>query len=100
MSFRERFDGLPRQLETEFEVLDATRLFETRGGRAGAPRGCLRSKPCVLTRSCGSPLICPRCSSKIRVLAVITNPAEVKKILHHLIKIGCPPHGLDPAALN
>jgi hypothetical protein len=34
------------------------------------------------------------------VLAVITNPAEVKKILHHLIKIGCPPHGLDPAALN
>jgi hypothetical protein len=34
------------------------------------------------------------------VLAVITNPAEVKKILRHLIKIGCPPPGLDPAALN
>ena len=45
-------------------------------------------------------LICPRCSSKMRVLAVITNPAEVKKILRHLIKIGCPPPGLDPALLN
>jgi hypothetical protein len=36
----------------------------------------------------------------MRVLAVITNPAEVKKILRHLIKIGCPPPGFDPAALN
>ena len=46
------------------------------------------------------PLVCPRCFSKMRVLAVITNPAEVKKILRHLIKIGCPPPGLDPAAFN
>ena len=46
------------------------------------------------------PLICPRCSSKMRVLAVITNAAEVKKILRHLIKIGCPPPGLDPALLR
>jgi hypothetical protein len=46
------------------------------------------------------PLVCRRCFSKMRVLAVITNPAEVKKILHHLIKIGCPPPGLDPTALN
>jgi hypothetical protein len=28
------------------------------------------------------------------------NPAEVKRILRHLIKIGCPPPGLDPALLN
>lgn len=46
------------------------------------------------------PLVCPRCFSKMRVLAVITNPAAVKKILRHLIKIGRPPPGLDPAALN
>jgi hypothetical protein len=46
------------------------------------------------------PLVCPRCFSKMRVLAVITNPAEVKKILRHLIKIACPPPGLDPAAFN
>ena len=46
------------------------------------------------------PLICPRCSSKMRVLAVITNAAEVKKILRHLINIGCPPPGLDPSLLS
>jgi hypothetical protein len=36
----------------------------------------------------------------MRILAVITDPAEVKKILRHLIKIGRPPPGLDLAALN
>jgi len=59
------------------------------------------------------PLVCPRCCSKMRILAVITDPAEVKKILRHLIKIGRPPRGrqpfrqkrreppgLDPASLN
>ena len=45
-------------------------------------------------------LVCPRCASEMRVLAVITNAAEVKKILRHLIKIGCPPPGLDPSLLN
>ncbi len=34
------------------------------------------------------PLICPRCSSKMRVLAVIIDPTEAKKNLRHLIKIG------------
>ena len=47
-----------------------------------------------------NPLVCPRCASEMRVLAVITNAAEVKKILRHLIKIGCPPPGLDPSLLN
>ena len=47
-----------------------------------------------------NPLVCPRCTSEMRVLAVITNAAEVKKILRHLIKIGCPPPGLDPSLLN
>jgi hypothetical protein len=46
------------------------------------------------------PLVCPRCSSKMRVLAVITDPAAVDKILRHLIKIGRPPPGLDPSTLN
>jgi hypothetical protein len=46
------------------------------------------------------PLVCPHCSSKMRILAVITDPGEVKKILRHLIKIGRPPPGLDPAILN
>ena len=47
-----------------------------------------------------NPLVCPRCTSEMRVLAVITDAAEVKKILRHLIKIGCPPPGLDPSLLS
>jgi hypothetical protein len=31
----------------------------------------------------------------MRILAVITEPAEVKKILRHLVKVGRPPPGLD-----
>jgi hypothetical protein len=36
----------------------------------------------------------------MRVLAVITDPPQVLKILRHLIKIAKPPPGLHPAALN
>ena len=46
------------------------------------------------------PLTCPRCAQPMRVLAVITDPPQVLKILRHLIKIAKPPPGLDPAALN
>ena len=42
------------------------------------------------------PYVCPRCSSIMRILALIINPGEVKKILRYLVKIGCPPPGLDP----
>jgi len=36
----------------------------------------------------------------MRILAVITDSAELKKILRHLVKIGPPPPGLDAASLN
>ena len=42
------------------------------------------------------PLTCSRCGSPMRILAVITEPEEVKKILRHLVKVGRPPPGLDP----
>src|SRR4030042_5525298 len=34
------------------------------------------------------PLVCPRCGSEMRLIAVITDPAEVRKILRHLLTIG------------
>jgi hypothetical protein len=34
------------------------------------------------------PLVCPRCSAPMRILAVITEPEEVRKILRHLVKSG------------
>jgi hypothetical protein len=46
------------------------------------------------------PLVCARCGNPMKVLAVITDPSEVSKILKHLLKIGRPPPGLDPAAFN
>jgi hypothetical protein len=47
-----------------------------------------------------NPLTCPRCHSEMRILAVITEPQEIRKILRHLVKIGRPPPGFDPASLN
>jgi len=46
------------------------------------------------------PLCCPRCHKPMKIIAVITDPAQVLKILRHLIKKGTPPPGLDPASLD
>jgi len=46
------------------------------------------------------PLVCPRCSAPMRILAVITEPEEVRKILRHLVKIGRSPPGFDPTSSN
>jgi hypothetical protein len=46
------------------------------------------------------PMICPRCSAQMRVLAVITEPQEIRKILRHLVKIGRSPPGFDLTSLN
>lgn len=43
------------------------------------------------------PLICSRCGSPMRILAVITEPEEVKRIIRHLVKVGRPPPGLNPS---
>ena len=43
------------------------------------------------------PLECPRCHSPMNVIAVITEPVEVRKILRHLVKVGRSPPGLDPS---
>ena len=45
------------------------------------------------------PLRCTRCGSQMRVLAVITDPQQVLRILRHLIKTGAAPPGLHEAAL-
>ena len=46
------------------------------------------------------PLVCKKCGSPMRILAVITDPDEVNNILRHLIKTGRSPPGLDPASLR
>jgi hypothetical protein len=35
----------------------------------------------------------------MKLIAVITDPAQVLKILMHLLKTGKPPPGLDPTCL-
>ena len=54
------------------------------------------------------PLLCPRCGSEMRLIAVITDPAEARTILRHpkggalrrLVKIGRSPPGLDANVLS
>jgi len=45
-------------------------------------------------------LVCRRCGSPMRIVAVITDSPQVRKILLHLIKTGKAPPGFDPASLN
>jgi hypothetical protein len=45
-------------------------------------------------------LTCSRCGSPMKVLAVITDPPQVRRILLHLIKSGLAPPGLESSALS
>ena len=46
------------------------------------------------------PLVCPKCGSVMKIIAVIQDPVEIRDILAHLLKIGRAPPGFDPALLN
>ena len=46
------------------------------------------------------PLVFGRCGSPMHILAVISEPEQVRKILRHLIKTGKAPPGLDPASVD
>ena len=69
-------------------------------GGSPCPSGALARREGGREADSGSPLTCPRCHNPMKVIAVITDPAQVLKILRHLIKTGKPPPGLDPASLN
>lgn len=42
-----------------------------------------------------APFVCPRCGSEMKILAVIMDPCEIKKILKHLVKTNKAPPGVD-----
>ena len=46
------------------------------------------------------PLVCSRCGSEMKILAIIMDPGETEKILRYLVKIGRPPPNFDPLSLN
>ncbi|MBS3763816.1 MAG: transposase [Planctomycetes bacterium] len=46
------------------------------------------------------PFVCPKCGAEMKVIAVIEDPDELKRILRHLIKMGRSPPGFDPDRLN
>jgi len=46
------------------------------------------------------PMVCPKCGADMKVIAVIEEPDELKRILRHLIKVGRAPPGFDPDRLN
>ena len=39
------------------------------------------------------PLVCTKCGGEMKVVALIMDPVEVKKILRHLVKTGKSPPG-------
>ncbi len=77
-------ENLPDDHETDIEVASA----ESRASWARLIRKIYEADP----------LVCKKCGSAMKILAVITNPDEVKNILRHLIKTGKSPPGLDPAS--
>jgi hypothetical protein len=46
------------------------------------------------------PCVCPNCGAEIKVIAIIEDPDEIKRIRQHMIKIGRAPPGFDPDRLN
>ena len=46
------------------------------------------------------PMVCPKCGSEMKVIAIIQEPLERERILRHLVKQGRPPPRFDPASLN
>ena len=46
------------------------------------------------------PMTCLKCGADMKVIAVIEDPDDLKRILRHLIKIGRSPPGFDPIRLN
>ena len=46
------------------------------------------------------PLVCTKCGSEMKVIAVIQETEEIRRILAHLAKIGRSPPGFDPILLN
>jgi hypothetical protein len=46
------------------------------------------------------PLVCPKCGAEMKIIAIIEDPDELKRILRHLIKIGRSPPGFEPKRLN
>jgi len=58
------------------------------------------NKKNILPNTVKEALKCSKCGSTMKVVAIITQADEVRKILMHLVKIGRPPPGFDPSSLN
>ena len=46
------------------------------------------------------PMVCPKCGAEMNVIAIIENPAELGRVLRHLVKMAQNPPGFDPDRLN
>jgi len=45
------------------------------------------------------PMVCPKCGAEMKVIAIIEDPLEIRRILRHLVKIGRSPPGLNVASI-
>lgn len=42
-------------------------------------------------------MVCPKCGGDMKVIAIVGDPDELRRILRHLVKIGRSPPGFAPS---
>ena len=67
------------------------RALRAETGLGSADRESLRGLRVAAAHRPVDPLVCPKCGWDMKVVAVIEDPAEIRRILRHLTKIGRSP---------
>lgn len=66
-------------------------------GGSPCPVGALARREGGCEADSESPLVFPGCGSEMKIMALIIDPAQARKTLHHLLKIQRAPPGLQLA---
>ena len=98
---RSRWSRLPHVLRLRQKTADAGDQHHTSAAQQVSSSRASPTWARLISKVYGEdPFVCPHCGHQMKVLAVITDPLEVDRILRHLAKIGRPPPGLDVSALQ
>ncbi len=69
-------------------------------GGSPCPAGALARREGSRGADSENPMLCPRYGLEMKLIALITDPPEVRRTLRHLLKIGRASPGLNPSALS
>ena len=98
---RSRWSRLPHILRLRQKAAEADDQDRCPPARELSPSRASSTWARLISKVWGEdPFVCPHCGHQMKVLAVITDPLQVDRILRHLVSIGRPPPGLDVSALQ